>query len=661
MHVMGGGDVGGAKTQIMNTVTGLNRNNDVMLISFRAGPFADEARERGIDVRVIERHNPFRAARTMRDLVDAFKPDIIHCHGGRANLMGAMVRRSRQVPIVTTVHSDYRLDYLGSPLKQYTLGTANAIALRFLDFYQPVADRMARTLIERGFDPERIVKIYNGMDFDRPEGEFDRVAYLRDTYGAEIEDGDVLCGIAARLTAVKDIATTIRGFAEALKSAPQLRLFIAGDGEDEDMLKKLCDQLGVRERVTFCGWVSPVMPFFRAMDINLLSSVSETFPYSILEGVCAGCATICSDVGGMPELIDTGENGYIFPVGDDKRLAEYLIRLGNDAALRQKFADALYEKASRDFSRDKMCERQMENYRHLLARFHRPKNERESIVICGAYGRGNAGDDAILEAIVQEMRQLDPERTICVMSRRPKETRLIYRTNAIYTFNVFSVLRKFRHAALYINGGGSLMQDVTSTRSIWYYCYTLYAAKKRGCKVMMYGCGIGPIVYERDRQLAARIINDCVDKITLRAPDSRETLSDFGVTDPEVILASDPALTLPAAERSRIDRILREHDMDPEGKYIGFVLRKWPGIEEKATVFAAGAVYAYLKYGLTPVFLSINFRTDGEASRLVTEHLSIPYYMIDEQMSTGDDGRVHAAARTDLCRRTGRAAHRRCL
>ena len=85
------------------------------------------------------------------------------------------------------------------------------------------------------------------------------------------------------------------------------------------MLKKLCDQLGVHERVTFCGWVSPVMPFFRAMDINLLSSVSETFPYSILEGVCAGCATICSDVGGMPELIDTGENGYIFPVGDDKK------------------------------------------------------------------------------------------------------------------------------------------------------------------------------------------------------------------------------------------------------------------------------------------------------------------------------------------------------
>lgn len=115
------------------------------------------------------------------------------------------------------------------------------------------------------------------------------------------------------MTAVKDIATTVRAFAEALKEAPQLRLFIAGEGEDEEMLRKLCAQLGVAARVTFCGWVSPVEPFFRAMDINLLSSVSETFPYSILEGVCAGCATICSDVGGMPEADRHGRKRLYFP------------------------------------------------------------------------------------------------------------------------------------------------------------------------------------------------------------------------------------------------------------------------------------------------------------------------------------------------------------
>lgn len=628
MHVMGGGDVGGAKTQIMNTVTGLARRNEVMLISFRAGPFADEARERGIDVRVIERHNPFRAARAMRDLVDQFRPDIIHCHGGRANLMGAMVRRTRRVPVVTTVHSDYKLDYLGNPLKQHTFGAANAVALRFLDFYQPVADRMARTLIERGFDPERIVKIYNGMEFRRPEGEFDRAQYLKENYGAEIAEGDVLCGIAARLTAVKDIATTVRAFAAALQSAPQLRLFIAGEGEDEDMLRKLADQLGVADRVTFCGWVSPVEPFFRAMDINVLSSVSETFPYSILEGVCAGCATICSDVGGMPELIDTGENGYIFPVGDDKKLSEYMVRLANDAALREAFAQALYEKASSNFSKDKMCERQEANYRHLLARFHRPKDERESIVICGAYGRGNAGDDAILEAIVQEMRALDPERTICVMSRRPKETKLTYRTGAVYTFNIFSVLRRFRRAALYINGGGTLMQDVTSTRSIWYYCYTLRAAKKRGCKVMMYGCGIGPINRAGNRKMAARTIDGSVDRITLRDENSRQELARMGVTRPDIRVSADPTIILNPAPREIVNLALEQSGIDPEGKYIGFGLRNWKGLDAALPAIAAAADYAYEKHGLTPVFVPIEFPSDLTPAERVGALLHCPWYAV---------------------------------
>ena len=564
----------------------------------------------------------------MRDLVDEFHPDIIHCHGGRANLMGAIVRRSRRVPVVTTVHSDYKLDYLGNQFKQHTFGAANAVALRFLDFYQPVADRMARTLIERGFDPERIVKIYNGMEFKRPEGDFDRASYLRESYGVEIDADDVLCGIAARLTAVKDIATTVRAFAEALQEAPRLRLFIAGDGEDEEMLKKLCAQLGVAARVTFCGWVSPVEPFFRAMDINLLSSVSETFPYSILEGICAGCATICSDVGGMPELIDTGENGYIFPVGDHKQLARYMVRLANDAKLRHTFAEALYEKASRDFSKDKMCERQEANYRHLLARFHRPKNERESIVICGAYGRGNAGDDAILEAIVQEMRALDPERTICVMSRRPKETRLVYRTNAIYTFNVFSVLRRFRRAALYINGGGSLMQDVTSTRSIWYYCYTLRAAKKRGCKVMMYGCGIGPINRAGNRKMAARTIDRSVDRITLRDDNSRAQLEQMGVTHPDIRVSADPTIILSPAPHEAVNLALEQSGIDPEGRYIGFGLRHWKGLDAALPEIAAAAEYAYEKHGLIPVFVPIEFPSDLTPAERVGALLRCPWHAV---------------------------------
>lgn len=133
----------------------------------------------------------------------------------------------------------------------------------------------------------------------------------------------------------------------------------------------------------------------------------------------------------------------------------------------------------------------------------------------------------------------------------PKETRVVYRTNAVYTFNVFSVLRRFRRAALYINGGGSLMQDVTSTRSLWYYCYTLRAAKKRGCKVMMYGCGIGPINRAANRKMAAKTIDASVDRITLRDDNSRALLNEMGVVHPDIRVSADrPSFSLRRRTRS---------------------------------------------------------------------------------------------------------------
>ena len=229
---------------------------------------------------------------------------------------------------------------------------------------------------------------------------------------------------------------------------------------------------------------------------------------------------------------------------------------------------------------------------------------------------------------MQEMRALDPERTICVMSRRPKETRLVYRTNAIYTFNVFSVLRRFRRAALYINGGGSLMQDVTSTRSIWYYCYTLRAAKKRGCKVMMYGCGIGPINRAGNRKMAARTIDRSVDRITLRDDNSRAQLEQMGVTHPDIRVSADPTIILSPAPHEVVNLALEQSGIDPEGRYIGFGLRHWKGLDAALPEIAAAAEYAYEKHGLIPVFVPIEFPSDLTPAERVGTLLRCPWHAV---------------------------------
>lgn len=271
---------------------------------------------------------------------------------------------------------------------------------------------------------------------------------------------------------------------------------------------------------------------------------------------------------------------------------------------------------------------------------------RSGVVLCGAYGYGNAGDEAILEAVVTELRAIDPNLPICVMTRKPQETRDRLGVDACFTFDIKAFRTAMSRSVLYINGGGSLIQDVTSRRSLWFYLYTLHVAKKMGNKVLMYGCGIGPVKHYYDRRLTARIINRCVDAITLRDPHSKTDLEQMGVTKPEITLSADPTVILPAASEAVIDRLLERRGMDAKGHYIGFTVRPWPGFEQKAAAFAAAAEHAYNQHGLTPVFIPIEGRQDVAAAQKVTSLMKVPHHIIEETTSTdrtlGIFGRMEA-------------------
>ncbi len=629
IHLISGGDSGGAKTHVHSLLQNLSRTIDVTMVCFMEGPFAQEARELGIPTLVLPGHNLLRTFRTLKAMIQEDGYEIIHCHGARGNMMGALLRRATGLPVVTTVHSDYRLDYLGRPISRLTYGTINTVALRLLDYRIGVSDAMTDLLISRGFDPDKLFTIYNGLDFTPRTPAMSREAYWK-SVGLKADGNSVVVGIAARLNPVKDIATLVRGFALAHQSCPNLRLLIAGDGEQMDMLRRLAQELGVAEEVCFAGWVSDTDSFYHALDINTLTSLSETFPYSLTEGARAGLPTVASRVGGVPYLIEHGVHGFLFEAGDVQALAHHLTALAQDGELRRHMGQRLYQRARQDYSLESTLQRQLSIYETILRRQARKAGRRDGALVCGAYGRGNAGDDAILEAIVTELRQIDPDLPVWVLSRNPRDTRLTYRVNSIYTFAFPRFLRRMGKTRLYINGGGSLMQDVTSHRSLWFYLFTISWAKRLGNRVMMYGCGIGPIHSPANRRRADRVLQKSVDAITLRDTHSKDELDDMGVTAPEVLLSADPTVILPPAPEQAIDGILESQGIDPAGKYIGFSLRPWPGFEEKAPVFAAAADYAYEKYGLIPVFLPIERRLDVAAARTAARYMKAPYFILPE-------------------------------
>ena len=625
LHIIGGGDVGGAKTAVISLAARLGQTLDVKLVSFRAGDFADAARRAGIDTEVIPTRNLLSDYRRLYKLVCAYRPDILHCHGARANLMGTLLKRKLALPVVTTIHSDYKLDYLGSPLRQFTFGAVNACALRRVDYYTCVSDRMVRTMISRGFDPQRCFAIYNGIDYTPPLPKPDRAAYWRG-YGYVYTPGDVVCVIAARLTKIKDIPTLLRAMRRAVETAPRLHLVIAGDGEDRESLGALTRELGLEKNVTFAGWVKNMREFFAAADINVICSLSETFPYSVSEGIREGCATVVSDVGGLSELVEHGHSGFIFRPRDEEALAKALTALALDETLRAAFAERLRKRASEKFSLDRMAADQTEIYRTVLRREAR-REKKSGVTVCGAYGKGNAGDDAILEAIVRELREVDADMPVCVLSRNPEATRLDYRVNSVFTFDIPAVLRAFSRSKLYINGGGSLIQDVTSSRSLWFYLWTLGTAKRMGLKVMMYGCGIGPLLRQKSECRAARVLNGSVDAITLRESDFRVLLESMGVTKPEVILAADPALTLRPAPEEKLEPVLESLGLSRDGDYLAVCVRPWTGFDADAV--ARAAEYAYAKYRWVPVLLPIELPRDAAACEAVEEKLTCPYVRVD--------------------------------
>ena len=616
IHLISGGDTGGAKTHVHTLLQGLKRHIQADMVCFTDGPFTQEAREKGIRVDVIDSRNPLAALKPLREKIAREGYDLIHCHGARGTLMGVLLKRSTGLPVVTTVHSDPRLDYMGRPLAALTYGKLNIWAQRHIPWHIGVSDAMADLLISRGFDPQRMFAIYNGIDFTPRHPKLTRREFL-DSLGLDWPEDAVIVGIAARLDPVKDMGTLLRGFATAHESQPLLRLIIAGAGQDEAMLKALAANLGVGREVCFAGWLTDTDSFYNALDINTLTSLSETFSYAITEGARFALPTVSSRVGGIPYIIDHGVTGFLFEPRDHEALGRHLAALAADPELRRRLGERLLEKGRAEFSIESTVRRQLEIYEVILRRHRRAGRERDGAILCGAYGQDNAGDEAVLKAMLAELRAIDPDLPLWVMTRKPKQTRQSCRVGTIFTFNIPAFCRRMRKCRLYANGGGSLMQDVTSSRSLWFYLLTLSAARRMGCRVMMYGCGIGPIRSPRNRKRAARVINKNVDVITLRDQESRQELESLGVTCPRIVLAADPAVSLPPAPPEEAEAILEQAGLRPrEGqRYLGITVRPWPGLEDKLPVFAQAVDYAFEKHGLLPVFIPIESPQDIAAAR----------------------------------------------
>ncbi|MGE5560033.1 MAG: polysaccharide pyruvyl transferase CsaB [Chloroflexota bacterium] len=249
------------------------------------------------------------------------------------------------------------------------------------------------------------------------------------------------------------------------------------------------------------------------------------------------------------------------------------------------------------------------------------------ILISGYIGFGNSGDEGILMAMTQHLRAAVPSVEITVLSNRPAETEALYGVRAVARFNLAAVSRAIRDADLIINGGGSLLQDRTSSRSLFYYLYIIWRAKLLRKRVVLYANGIGPVRRPLNRRLTARILNS-VDLITLRESMSLAELRGLGVDRPPVEVTADPVFGLSPAPPERARELLAAEGVGTRRPLVGVSVRQWANLETWAEAIAVAADHLIDRHGASVAFIPMEFSADVVVAEAVARRMRNPATII---------------------------------
>ena len=195
------------------------------------------------------------------------------------------------------------------------------------------------------------------------------------------------------------------------------------------------------------------------------------------------------------------------------------------------------------------------------------------IVISGYYGFNNIGDESILKAMISNLKEKIQGVDITVLSQKPRITGEENGVKSIDRRNPFKIIREISKCDLLISGGGSLLQDVTSNRSIVYYLSIILTGVLFNKKVMIYSQGVGPINNKINQYLIKKILNR-VDYISLRDEESKQLLRRLNVNNENIIITADPVIGLKKEDSKLGSDILRQAGLEDNGKpTVGFAIR----------------------------------------------------------------------------------------
>ena len=280
--------------------------------------------------------------------------DVVQTFFVEGHLVGGAAARTAGVKAI--VSSRRNLGYSYCLKERLLLKFANRYPRRWLANSQAVADTISRL---EAIDGSRFDVIYNGVEIPAPDTA---------GYKASASRSKTVV-MVANLRPVKAVDTLIRAAAVVVKSVPNVRFTIVGDGPQRASLLKLAAELSLTGQIDFMGSTSDVHATLRGATVGVLTSISEGFSNAILEYMCAGLPVVATDVGGNREAVIDSETGFLITPSDHIMLADMLIHLLKHPDESLRLGRAGRKRAEAEFSLAAMIRNYQEYYIRLVKQF----------------------------------------------------------------------------------------------------------------------------------------------------------------------------------------------------------------------------------------------------------------------------------------------------
>ncbi len=369
VQLLGGNSHGGIATHGISLTRALNQRpgTSAELWVLGAGPVASRARNSGVEVELVgpSGASSLRLLRDLRSLLMATRPDILHCHGYKAGILGRLAARSCGLCVVSTFHGPAEAFPGLEGLKMRAYAALDTVSSRLLDDAAIAVSEPMRHLIA---GPQRTGRsvwvIPNWVDRARCIPSLSPPAMRRSLH---LPPDKLVVTMVGRLVPVKRFDLALDAGASLLKSRPDVHFLLVGEGRSRGSLEALAREHDMQRSVSFLGLREDVADVLNCSDIVLVTSAFEGGGLVALEAMALGKPVVATAVGAIPTVLRDGQTGLLVHEATPRAIAARLKLLVDDAGLRESLGRASRRFVLAHMTSEAAVERHVTLYRAVLS------------------------------------------------------------------------------------------------------------------------------------------------------------------------------------------------------------------------------------------------------------------------------------------------------